>query len=762
MSASKCLSLAYCFAGVAVLLGFTGCQSTGGAHGKDHFAGKTEQFNPDLPGSAHAKELRPVSNRGMVELLREANEAYDRAVAHLERNENEEASRDYHHVLSLMEQADFDPAKLYAPRKEFADELAREVHAEKRHHNGEVESPCIKVPAPLPYPVIQQLERIQNDLRDSFQAALDRGQRYMPEIRQRFHSAGLPEELCFVAMIESHFTEKIDSRAGAGGMWQFMPETGRRHNLMQDGYVDQRYDWQASTDAAIQYFSELRDMFDSNWGLAIASYNGGENGMQRAVDANGGDTEFFHLIETEPASNLIKQETKDYFPKFLAYWILSTHPEKFGFEIHQPQIEATEVVPVRGSYSFDDLEHAMNLSGGTLAKLNPTLVRQVTPPIGENRVKVPAGTSDKLMLALETVPQYGQGVRSHKVRKGETLASIASKYGLSTDQLKRENRLKDGRVKVGQTVKLPYAVPVNDTARGGGDDAAPLVTAKEEPAKKSTVSYTVKKGETYASIAEKNDIELSELLEQNGFSKKSQPKAGQKISITKSKPVEEAPAKQAKKETRKEETTEHVVAKGEYLTVIARQYGVAVADLETWNGIEHGETVREGQKLTIKKAGADRQAPEATKTASAKAKAAPAPQKKTVKVAPGDTANKIATKNGVTVKQLLAWNNLSEKSTLKAGQELVIVQDDAPTAASSEAESEPVRVASNVPVKSAAKTGKTAKAAPAPTTHTVAAGQTATSIAKKYNLGVPDLYKINKWSKDHVLRPGEKVVVEQK
>ena len=133
-----------------------------------------------------------------------------------------------------------------------------------------------------------------------------------------------------------------------------------------------------------------------------------------------------------------------------------------------------------------------------------------------------------------------------------------------------------------------------------------------------------------------------------------------------------------------------------------------------------------------------------------------------MKVAAGDTANKIATKNGVTVKQLLAWNNLTEKSTLKAGQELVILQDDDATAASSEAETEPVRVASNAPVKSAAKGGKSAKAAAAPTTHTVAAGQTATSIAKKYNLGVPDLYKINKWSKDHVLQPGEKVVVGQK
>ena len=132
MLTSKRLSPVYCFAGMLVLFALSGCQSTGThtAHGRgdrDHFAGKAEQFDPDLPGSAHAKELHPISDRGTVDLLREANETYERAVADEERGEHEDAAKEYRHVLNLMEQAELDPTMFYAPRKEFADDLAKAV-----------------------------------------------------------------------------------------------------------------------------------------------------------------------------------------------------------------------------------------------------------------------------------------------------------------------------------------------------------------------------------------------------------------------------------------------------------------------------------------------------------------------------------------------------------------------------------------------------------------------------------------------------------
>lgn len=774
MPGSKRLSLWLYLFVMSVPLVLSGCQSTGGAKLSDNdrtrekLLRETKQFSPDPRGHTTAKSLRPVNNRPTVELLREADAAFQRASEAEARGDKTAAHDEYRRMLTLLEQADLDPASFYATRKEFADFLAQEAKAGRHHHRAST-APSIQIPAPLPASVIAQIERIQNDYPNSFQTALDRGQRYIPEIRAKLAKAGLPQELAYVAMIESHYHEKIVSRAGAGGMWQFMPETGRIHGLRQDGYLDQRYDWEVATDAAISYFTKLRDHFDGNWPLAIAAYNSGEYGLARAVKATGGETDFFRLIETPPASNTIKLETKEYYPKFLAYWLVAAHPDRYGFKINPPQVEPTVDVPVRGSYSLDDLEAAMGLEGGVLSKLNPELVRQVTPPIGENRLTVPKPHAEKLVAALQTVPQYGQGdtVRTHKVRKGETLAKIATKYGVSAQEIQKTNKLKSAKLHAGQTLRLPYDVPVG-SARGGNvsspaDDAlvqAAKAQKAERERKPTTTTYTVKQGDTLGKIAERQGVSLNDLLASNKLTRKSQIKAGQKLKIVKpgvaaadepvvvTKTTETSPAPEA---TAKEST--HTVKKGEYLAVIARNYGVSVSDLEQWNGLEKGETIREGQRLSIRTAGATASGGNTT-VAVTKAKASPEPKKSTVKVNKGDTLGKIAARQGVPLKQLLAWNNLTEKSTIREGQALTVYTEGGPSVASSEeeaVESAPVRLASAKPTsKAAAKV------------HTVAKGQNPTTIAKQYGVGVGDLFKWNNWSNGHTLKPGDKVVVEKK
>lgn len=785
MSGSKRLSLCFCFFAMSAPLILSGCQSTGGTKLSDNertrnkLLKETKQFAPDPRGHTTAKSLRPVNTRPTVELLREADVAFQRASDAEARGDKQAAAGEYRHMLTLLEQADLDPSSFYATRKEFAEFLEEEARA-GRQHPRVATAPAIQIPAPLPPSVIAQIERIQNDYPNSFQSALDRGQRYMPEIRAKFAKAGLPQELVYVAMIESHYHEKIVSRAGAGGMWQFMPETGRIHGLRQDGYLDQRYDWEVATDAAISYFTKLRDHFNGNWPLAVASYNCGEYGLARAVAAAGGEADFFRLIETEPASNMIKLETKEYYPKFLAYWIVSAHPDRYGFSVNPPQMEPTVDIPVRGSYSLDDLESAMGLSGGVLSQLNPQLVRQVTPPIGENRITVPKESAEKLVAALQTVPQYGQGesIRTHKVRKGETLASVANKYGVTTQELQRSNKLKNSKLHVGQTLRLPYAVPPS-APRGGGaaspaDDALVRAAKAEKADRESapkTTTYTVKKGDTLSRIASANAVSLADLLAANKLTTKSQIKTGQKLKIvtpgkvSREEPIQEAKASApTKPETAPTiQASVHTVKKGEYLAVIARTYGVSIADIEQWNGLANGATIREGQKLEIRKAGRS-----GGSVVTAKA-AAPQPTKGSVKVTKGDTLGKIAARSGVSLQQLLAWNNLTEKSTIREGQVLDIYSAGGPSVASSEAEhaeEAPVQLASakspsskSAASKAAPKT--TAKAAPA-TVHTVAKGQNPTSIAKQYGVGVGDLFKWNRWTNDHVLKPGDKVVVEKK
>lgn len=760
MPAMKRLAPLLCLFGTALPLVLTGCQSTGGtsrAARSDHgLHGETAHFAPDPRGQATARELRMESNRDVVELLREADAAFQRASDAEARGDKDGASLEFKKMLSLLKEADLDPTTFYASRKDFADELEREVHARQaRSANGRHSASPIKIPVPLPPAVLAQIERIRNDYPSSYQAALDRGQIYIPQIRAKFKAAGLPEELVYVAMIESHFHEKIDSRAGAGGMWQFMPETGRIHGLRQDGFVDARYDWEAATDAAISYFSKLREHFDGNWPLAIASYNAGEYGIERAVNAAGGKTDFFELINTEPACNMIKLETKDYYPKFLAYWIVATHASRYGFSLNTPKIEPTTIVAVRGSYALNDLEEAMGLEEGALAKLNPELVRQVTPPIGENRIQIPANATEKLALALQTVPQYGNSVRAHKVRKGDTLAGIAGKYGCSIDDLKKENKLKSTKLRVGQTLQLPRSASSIMAKGGTSREPDPMVqVARNEKAQREkasvTSTYTVRKGDTLNKIARDSGVSLDKLLADNKLTPKSLIRTGQKIKIVKggsvavsAEPDDELIEAAAPPIETPTITTEHTVAKGDTLSVIARKYGVSVAALEQLNGLEKGETIRIGQKLTVGSSGG---AKSDTQIASA---ARPAAKESIITVVKGDTPAKIAAKAGVSTKQLLAWNNLNEKSVIQIGQKLKILEESAGTAASSEAEStpEPIRLA-----KAASKTNT-------PTVHTVSAGQTPTSIAKRYGVGVTELFRMNNWNKGHVIRPGDKVVV---
>lgn len=745
MPAAKRLSLLLCLFLMAPPLALTGCQTTGSPHAAQtdtRLHGETHQFDPDPQGNTSARDLRPVSNRDVIELLREADAAFQRASAAEAAGNSDAASAEFRKMLSLLKEADLDPAQFYASRKEFADDLEREAKARQHRHRGHAKTSPVKIPVPLPAAVIAQIDRIRNDYPNSYQSALDRGQRYIPEIRAKFRQAGLPEELVYIAMIESHFHEKIDSRAGAGGMWQFMPETGRIHGLRQDGFIDARYDWQTATDAAISYFKKLEAHFNGNWPLAIASYNAGEYGIARAVTAAGGEQDFFRLIETEPASNMIKLETKNYYPKFLAYWIIAENAERYGFSINKPAIEPTVEAGVRGSYALDDLDRALGLPGGTLSKLNPELVRQVTPPIGENRITIPATVNDRFQVALASIPQYDQAVRAHTVRKGETLAGIAGKYGITTDELKQANNLKSTKLKSGQKLKLPYAVAMNTAKGGGTSEPDPFVqTAKEQKAQREQApnvsTYTVKKGDTLGKIAQAQGVSLDDLLADNKLSRKSQIKAGQKLKITKAgapAPVETASAAPKAPAAAKE----HTVAQGETLSAIARTYGVTVAQLEQANGLEKGETIRVGQKLTVNGASGG----------TSKPAAAPAPAETTVTVAKGDTPAKIAAENGVALKDLLAWNNLTEKSVIQIGQKLTLRGGKAAVAAASEAEGD-------------AKPIQLAKAAPS-TVHTVAAGQTPSSIAKRYGVNVNDLFKWNNWGKGHVIRPGDKVVVEQK
>jgi membrane-bound lytic murein transglycosylase D len=204
---------------------------------------------------------------------------------------------------------------------------------------------------------------------------LARSTRYLPMIKEVFQEAGLPEDLAYLAMIESGFNNKAYSPAAASGMWQFIKGTGLRYGLAIDNYVDERRDPEKATRAAAQYLLDLYKQFGS-WYLAAASYNCGEGRVQRELNQSN------HKNFWELSANLcLPTETKNYVPQMIAATIIAKNPEKFGFKNvpYLPPVKY-EKVPVKETTSLTAAAVAVNVPPEEVAALNPELLRGITPP----------------------------------------------------------------------------------------------------------------------------------------------------------------------------------------------------------------------------------------------------------------------------------------------------------------------------------------------------------------------------------------------
>lgn len=733
-----------------------------------------KQFEPTPMARVDSARLEPVQPRSVTELLRDAEKAFNEANVAQEKGDHEAALRQYTLMLELLIEADLDPGIFYSLRGELGKVLDTSTqHAsifEQRRTNRfatEDFGPLagyseLQIPFPLPERVLIEIDEIQDGYPKNFQAGLDRSQKYIPYIREEFRKAGLPEELVWVAMVESMFTPKIVSRAGAGGMWQFMKSTGHRYNLRQDSHVDERYNWQNATRAAIAYLKDLNEMFGGDWGLAVTAYNMGEGGLERAIADNGGDRDLWRLLETPPASNRIPLETKKYYPRFLATLIVASAPERYGFKINPQPPENTVRMPVKGMYALRDLNRAMQLPDGTLEFLNPDLIQRVTPPTGEYSVAVPVEHRQTFLAALQKVKtvQYAGG--SHTVRRGETIASISGKYRVKQDELMRINGIRSPRsLQVGQRLKLP-----------GGAEAVSEVVASNEPAQavggapsKSDApeharTYRVRAGDTLFDIARANRVSVSELQRWNQLGRNARIQVGRTLYITdpalsaakiedeppaEATTPEAAPAKEEESIQTAEagETQYHEVKAGEYPAQIARNYGITLDEFLKENGLSANSTIRVGDRLRVHGTASTGNGSAAQYTEETKEVA-----ELTHVVAKGDTPGGIAAKYKVATADLLAWNKLTSRSVLHIGDKLVIRTSDAGPAKPAE----PTRLAS-------------AKNAAAPQdegeriVHVVARGHNPTTIARRYGVDVSQLYRWNSWPKNHVLRVGDQVVL---
>ncbi len=374
------------------------------------------------------------------------------------------------------------------------------------------------VDIPLNRKVLSYIELFQGNLREFITEGLVRGSKYLPMIQEVFREHELPLDLAYIPLIESAFKNTARSRVKAQGMWQFMRTTGSEHGLQQNWYIDERSDPEKATRAAAKYLKTLGKMFDGDWHLAMASYNGGPGRVQRAIRRSG-RLDFWALSAT---SRYLPRETREYVPMILAAIVIAKNPAQYGFDFEPERPLVYEKVQISDPVDLRLLAEWTNAPIDDIEALNPELRRWTTPVRSPNyEIKVPVGTGDAVRTRLAaTPPESLNAFQWHSVKRGETLQTIARKLKVKTADLAEANSLSvRARVKTGQRLIIPRA-PTTLLAAQPANPAPEAVLAEARPVQsrpvvsqqamlasgpvrgeQQRVVYKVKRGDTLSSIA---------------------------------------------------------------------------------------------------------------------------------------------------------------------------------------------------------------------------------------------------------------------
>jgi membrane-bound lytic murein transglycosylase D len=370
---------------------------------------------------------------------------------------------------------------------------------------------------PLNRKVLGYIELFQGNLREFITEGLVRGSRYLPMIHAVFRDHDLPLDLAYIPLIESAFKNTARSRVKAQGMWQFMRSTANEHGLTQNWYIDERSDPEKATLAAAQYLKTLGNMFDGDWHLAMASYNGGPGRVQRAMQRSR-KTDFWAITAT---TRYLPRETREYVPMILAAIMIAKNPAQYGFTFEPESALAYEKVQVSDPIDLRLVAEWASAPIADIEALNPELRRWTTPVRSPNyEMKVPLGTADAVRARLAATPADSlNAFQWHTVKRGETLLTIARKLNVKQSDLAEANSLSlRSRVAAGQRLIIPRAPttllaaqPENPEPEAVVAESRPVVAQQPEAPAAAAAStdrsepqrvvYRVKRGDTLSSIA---------------------------------------------------------------------------------------------------------------------------------------------------------------------------------------------------------------------------------------------------------------------
>lgn len=514
--------------------------------------------------------------------------------------------------------------------------------------SGETKPITFDLPVKMNERVKSSIIYFQTVAQEQFRKYLNRSKRYDHMFRQKLRHYGLPQDLVYLSLVESGFNPHAYSWARAMGLWQFISSTGRLYGLERNWWIDERKDPVKATDAACRFLKDLYEQF-GDWELAMAAYNGGPGRVRRTIKKQG-TIDFWKMK--------LKRQTMDYVPLIYAAAIISKDPERYGFHNIEPEPEVTwEEIEIDKCLELKVVAKELGCSVQELKDLNPELLRNYTPPNDKNyKLKIPVGSKPKFLAAYDNMPSPKEtSWVKHKIRRGETVSTIAARYGVSQYAIMESNNLKRrSRIYAGKTLIVP--VPLDrEYARHN--------SSKREYHAENSI-YTVRSGDNLWDLARVFGTSVDALRRVNYIERGSRIYVGQRLKVPSSasrfkelnrssagKTYASNEAKSSSSGKASGDKTRYKVRSGDTLWDIARKFGTTTSRIRSMNGLGRSSRIYPGQVLTVTGGGADYII---------------------YKVRRGDNLSLIARKYRTSIAKILAANHLTDPDNIPIGYALRI------------------------------------------------------------------------------------------
>ncbi|MBD3218226.1 MAG: LysM peptidoglycan-binding domain-containing protein [candidate division Zixibacteria bacterium] len=608
----------------------------------------------------------------------------------------------------------------------------------------------------------------QTSARKNMEIWLARSGMYIPLMEKILEEEGVPHDLVYLPIIESGFSSRAYSSVAAIGFWQFMSYTARDWGLRMNWWYDERRDFEKATRAAAKYLKYLYGT-TKDWRLALTSYNGGLRNVNLMKNnrRNRGKDYWDWRIRNSQMRNFV--------PKYMAAAIIAKQPERYGFDIQYGEPLKWDVVTIDRAIYLKDIAQATGVSVKKIKELNPAILRDYTPPdMKQFKLRIPVGKSGQFYADYGAMksPKETSWVR-HRIRRGETVSTIARKYGVSQASIIQANNLRRPyRIIAGHRLMVPVPLErggsytsrdysltgdvyivrpgdnLNSIAKGFGTSANAIAKANnlrnkhriavgqklnipgysaKSYAKGEFFRHTIRRGDTLYKLASRYGTTINEICRMNNISRRTTLVVGHRLRIPGNPPGQ---SYAASNQPYTGEYFMHTIRKGQNLSYLADKYGTSVGQICLANGISSRTTLYPGQKLKIP----GKEPSSAFKAHKVNTGSESGYFVHTVRR--GQNLTYLARKYGTTVNAICKLNGISSRGTLYPGQDLKIPGSD-----------------------SSIKTAGTGGSGDEYIVHTVARGDNLTSIANRYGTTVQAICALNGISRHKTLYTGEKLNV---